>query len=66
VNDVSEGGTVRRDRLPELRKLKRITLGDSLTEQLAARCIRELARDVEDLNERIAALDARSPNCSEI
>ena len=32
--------------------------GDGLAEQVAARCIRELARDIEDLNRRIAALDA--------
>ena len=31
--------------------------GDSLAERTAARCIRELARDIEDLNQRIAALD---------
>ena len=32
--------------------------GDGLVEKVAARCIRDLARDVEDLNRRIAALDA--------
>jgi transposase len=55
---VSEAATIRCDRQRELRKLKRINLGDSLAEQIAARCIRELARDIEDLNRRIAALDA--------
>jgi transposase len=54
---VSEAGTVRCDRQRELRKLKRINLGDSLAQEIAARCIRELARDIEDLNQRIAALD---------
>ena len=55
---VSEAATIRCDRQRELRKLKRINLGDSLAQQIAARCIRELARDIEDLNRRIAALDA--------
>ncbi len=55
---VSEAATLRCDRERELRKLKRINLGDSLTQRIAARCIRELARDIEDLNQRIAALDS--------
>jgi transposase len=55
---VSEAATIRCDRQRELRKLKRINLGDSLAQQIASRCIRELARDIEDLNHRIAALDA--------
>jgi transposase len=54
---VAEAGVIRCDRQRELAKLKRIRFGDSLTDQLAARCIRELARDIEDLNQRIAALD---------
>jgi transposase len=54
---VAESGTVRCDRQRELRKLMTITLGDSLTQRTAARCIRELARDIDDLNQRIAALD---------
>jgi transposase len=54
---VGEAGAVRCDSQRQLRALKRIRFGDSLTEQLAARCIRELARDIEDLNRRIAALD---------
>ena len=50
------------DRQRELRRLKRISFGDGLVEQIAARCIRELARDIEDLNDRIAdARRARSP-----
>jgi uncharacterized small protein (DUF1192 family) len=32
-------------------------LGDSLAQRTTARCIRELARDIDDLNHRIAALD---------
>ena len=58
VDPVAEGGVVRLDRERELRRLKRISFGDGLAEQTAARCIRELARDIEDLNRRIAALDA--------
>ena len=48
---------MRCNRQRELRRLKRIRFGDSLAERIAARCIRELARDIEDLNQRIAALD---------
>ena len=58
VDPVAEGRVLRLDRDRELRGLKRISFGDGLAEQTAARCIRELARDVEDLNRRIAALDA--------
>lgn len=32
-------------------------LRHGLAEQIAAQCIRELARDIKDLNARIAALD---------
>ena len=48
---------VRCDRQRELRQLKRLRLGDSLAQTTAARCIRELAHDIDDLNHRIAALD---------
>lgn len=54
---VAEAGALRCNSQRELRRLKRIRFGDSLTDQVAARCIRELARDIEDLNQRIAALD---------
>jgi transposase len=54
---VAEAGVVRCDRQRELRKLKRIRLGESLAQRTAARCIRELAHDIDDLNHRIAALD---------
>jgi transposase len=54
---VAEAGVVRCDRQRELRRLKRIRFGDGLTDRLAARCIRELAGDIEDLNRRIARLD---------
>jgi len=54
---VAEGGVLRCNSQRELRRLKRIRFGDSLTDQIAARCVRELARDIDDLNQRIAALD---------
>jgi transposase len=41
-----------------LRKLKRLTLGDGLAAQAASRCIRELALEIEQLNRRVAQLDA--------
>jgi hypothetical protein len=40
-----------------LRRLMRISFGPGLAAEAAARCLRELARDVERLNSRIAALD---------
>jgi transposase len=55
---VAEAGTIRCDRQRELQKLKRLHLGDSLAQRVAARCIRELAHDIDDLNHRIHALDA--------
>jgi transposase len=57
LDPVSEAKVLRLDRQRELRRLKRIRFGESLTEAIAARCIRELARDIEDLNARIADLD---------
>lgn len=54
---VAEAGTLRCDSQRELRKLKRINLGDSLAQRTAARCIRELAADIDDLDHRIHALD---------
>jgi transposase len=58
LDPVAEARVVRCDRQRELRKLKRISFGDGLAELTAAHCIRELARDIDDLNQRIAALDA--------
>jgi transposase len=58
LDPVAEAGVIRCDRRRELAKLKRLRLGESLAERTAARCIRELARDIEDLNKRIKALDA--------
>jgi transposase len=55
---VSEARVLRCDRQRELARLKRLRLGDGLAERTAARCIRELARDIENLNRQIKALDA--------
>ena len=57
VDPVGEARVVNLTRQRELRRLKRISFGDGLVEQVATRCIRDLARDIEDLNQRIAALD---------
>ena len=57
VDPVGEARVVNLTRQRELRRLRRISFGDRLVEQVAARCIRDLARDIEDLNQRIAALD---------
>ena len=57
VDPVAEARVVNLTRQRELRRLKRVSFGDGLVEQVAARCIRDLARDIEDLNQRIAALD---------
>jgi transposase len=54
---VSEAAALRCNSQRELRRLKRIRFGESLTDRVAARCVRELARDIEDLNQRIATLD---------
>jgi len=54
---VAEASVIRCDRQKVLRKLKRIQLGDGIAERAAASGIRQLARDVEDLNRRIAKLD---------
>ena len=59
VDPVGEARVVNLTRQRELRRLKRIGFGDGLVEQVAARCIRDLARDIDDLNQRIAALDTR-------
>jgi transposase len=41
-----------------LRRLKRIRFGDGLADQAAARCIQELAAEIEQLNRRVRELDA--------
>ena len=57
VDPVGEARVVNLTRERELRRLKRISFGDGLVEQVAARCIRDLARDIEDLNQRITSLE---------
>jgi transposase len=57
IDPVSEARVVNLSRQRELRRLRRISFGDGLVEEAATRCIRDLARDIEDLNQRIAALD---------
>ena len=57
VDPVAEANVVHCQRLTALRKLKRLQLGDGLAERTAAACIRQLARDIEDLNARIADLE---------
>jgi transposase len=58
IDPVGEASVVNLTRQRELRRLKRISFGDGLVEQVATRCIRDLARDIDDLNQRIATLDA--------
>lgn len=58
LDPVGEAKIVHLDRQKVIERLKRIELGPALTERISARCIRELARDIEDLNHRIADLDA--------
>jgi transposase len=41
----------------ELKRLKRIDFGDGLAERAAATCVRELAREIERLNARVADLE---------
>jgi len=59
VDPVGEATTTRCDRQPQLRKLKRIRFGDGLADTIAAGIVRELARDIEALNQRIGDLDAQ-------
>jgi transposase len=58
IDPVGEARVVNLTRQRELRRLKRISFGPGLVEQVATRCIRDLARDIEDLNQRIAKLDS--------
>jgi transposase len=57
IDPVGEARVVNLTRQRELRRLKRISFGQGLVEQVATHCIRDLARDIEDLNQRIAKLD---------
>ena len=58
VDPVAEAKLVGCQRSGALRTLKRLDLGDGLVERIAASTIRQLARDIEDLNERIGELEA--------
>ena len=57
LDPVAEAGTVRCDRERELRKLKRIGLGESLVSAPPRAASASSPRDIDDLNHRIAALD---------
>lgn len=57
VDPRAEAQVVHCHRQRVLRKLKRLNFGEGIAEQTAARCIRELAREIERLNHRIAALE---------
>jgi transposase len=59
LDPVAEAKVRRCDRPTVLRKLKRLHLGDGLSQRIAAATIRQLARDIEDLNARIADLEAQ-------
>jgi transposase len=59
IDPVAETQTLRCDRQRELRKLKRIRFGDGLADTIAAGIVRELARDIDALNQRINELDAQ-------
>jgi transposase len=57
IDPAAEARVINLTRQRELRRLKRISFGDGLVEKVAAACIRDLARDVDDLNQRITTLD---------
>jgi len=57
IDPVAEASALRCDRQHQLRKLKRISFGSGLANDVAARCVRDLARDIEALNGRIGELD---------
>jgi transposase len=57
VDPVAEAKVINCARATALRKLKRLTLGDGLIERVTASGIRQLARDIEALNARIAELE---------
>jgi transposase len=57
IDPVAEAKVTNCARATALRKLKRLTLGDGLIERVTASAIRQLARDIEALNARIAELE---------
>src|SRR3954463_8097600 len=52
VDPVAEAQTLLCERQRELRKLKRIRFGDGLADTIAAGIVRDLARDIDALNQR--------------
>jgi transposase len=59
VDPVAEAATLRCERQRELRRLKRIRFGDGLADTIAAAIVRELARDIDALNQRIHDVDTQ-------
>jgi transposase len=53
----AEAKVVHAQRQKALRRLKRISFGDGIAADAAARCVRELAREIEQLNRRVADLE---------
>jgi transposase len=58
VDPEAEARVAHVHRQKALRRLKRISFGDGPANEAAARCISELAREIEQLNARIAALES--------
>jgi transposase len=58
VDPVGEARALNLSRQGELRRRRRSSFAAGLVEQVASRCIRELARESQDLNRRSASLDA--------
>ncbi len=59
VDPEAEAGVPNIAAAKALRQLKQIELGDGLAEQAAARCIHDLASEIEALNERVADIEAQ-------
>jgi transposase len=58
VDPAAERRVIHLHRHKQLRRLKRISFGDGSAARAAARCIRALAREIEQLNTRVAELEA--------
>ena len=58
IDPVAEAEVVHLDRQRELRRLKRISFGESMVARIAATTIHQLAADIEGLNGRITELEA--------
>jgi transposase len=59
VDPVAEAATLRCERQRAVRKLRRIRFGDGLADTIAAAIVRDLARDIDALNQRIGELDTQ-------